>query len=184
MFQFRRFYDGSGGNNHAVEHYSAVGYPLAVKLGTITKDGKADVYSYSEDDMVEDPNLIEHLAHWGELKLGLKYLLFHLFFFFLGINIANMEKTEKSMIELELELNQKTNEWSALQESDGKLKPLYGPGYTGMVNMGNSCYLNSIIQSIFLIPDFVNKYYDGAERIFENATGALIDPAEDLNVQM
>jgi uncharacterized UBP type Zn finger protein len=49
------------------------GYPLAVKLGTITKDGKADVFSYDEDDMVEDPNLIVHLAHFG-------------------INIAQMEK--------------------------------------------------------------------------------------------
>jgi uncharacterized UBP type Zn finger protein len=49
------------------------GYPLAVKLGTITKDGKADVYSYDEDNMVEDPNLIVHLAHFG-------------------INIAQMEK--------------------------------------------------------------------------------------------
>jgi uncharacterized UBP type Zn finger protein len=41
------------------------GYPLAVKLGTITKDGKADVFSYDEDNMVEDPNLIVHLAHFG-----------------------------------------------------------------------------------------------------------------------
>lgn len=62
----RKFFDGTGGNNHAVEHYGLTGYPLAVKLGTITKDGKADVYSYSEDDMVEDPKLMEHLAHWGE----------------------------------------------------------------------------------------------------------------------
>lgn len=40
-------------------------YPLAVKLGTITKDGKADVYSYPEDDMVENPNLVKHLSHFG-----------------------------------------------------------------------------------------------------------------------
>jgi len=38
---------------------------LAVKLGTITKDGKGDVYSYPEDDMVENPNLIKHLSHFG-----------------------------------------------------------------------------------------------------------------------
>lgn len=61
----RKFFDGTGGNNHAVEHYNETSYPLAVKLGTITKEGKADVFSYSEDDMVEDPKLIEHLAHWG-----------------------------------------------------------------------------------------------------------------------
>lgn len=35
----RRFFDGSGGNNHAVEHYDQVKYPLAVKLGTITGEG-------------------------------------------------------------------------------------------------------------------------------------------------
>lgn len=53
------------------------GYPLAVKLGTITKDGKADVFSYDEDNMVEDLNLIVHLAHFG-------------------INIAQMEKVVTS----------------------------------------------------------------------------------------
>lgn len=37
----RRNWDGSGGNNHAVEHYKKTGYPLAVKLGTITADLEA-----------------------------------------------------------------------------------------------------------------------------------------------
>ncbi|CAG9761371.1 unnamed protein product [Ceutorhynchus assimilis] len=158
----RKFFDGSGGNNHAVEHYSRTNYPLAVKLGTITKDGKADVFSYSEDDMVEDPLLAQHLMHWG-------------------INIAEMEKTEKSMVELELELNKKSNEWAMLCESGGQLKPIYGPGYTGMQNMGNSCYLNSVMQALFRIPDFIHKYYDGSEGIFQRAP---TDPAEDFNTQM
>jgi hypothetical protein len=34
----RKVWDGSGGNNHAVEHYQQTKYPLAVKLGTITAD--------------------------------------------------------------------------------------------------------------------------------------------------
>lgn len=34
----RKNWDGSGGNNHAIEHYLATKYPLAVKLGTITAD--------------------------------------------------------------------------------------------------------------------------------------------------
>lgn len=92
-----------------------------------------------------------------------------------------MEKTEKSMIELELELNQKSNEWSALQESGCKLKPVYGPGYTGMVNLGNSCYLNSVMQTLFTVPDFVSKYVERAQEYFNNVSG---DPAEDFNVQM
>lgn len=158
----RRFHDGSGGNNHAVEHFETVKYPLAVKLGTITKEGKADVYSYMEDDMVEDPKLGEHLAHWG-------------------INIATMEKTEKSMVELELDLNQKIGEWAALQESGGKLQPVYGPGFTGMVNLGNSCYLNSVMQMLFIIPDFIRRYFEGASGIFEQFPN---EPASDFNLQM
>ncbi|CAG9856066.1 unnamed protein product [Phyllotreta striolata] len=158
----RKFYDGSGGNNHAIEHYSTTGYPLAVKLGTITKEGKGDVFSYAEDDMVEDPNLIQHLAHWG-------------------INIANMEKTEKSMLELELELNQKTNEWAALQESKGALKPIYGPGFTGLTNMGNSCYLNSVMQMLFIVPDFIGKYYENGNEFFNDAG---MEAPEDFNIQM
>lgn len=37
-----------------------------VKLGTITPHG-ADVFSYADDenDMVLDPHLGKHLAHWG-----------------------------------------------------------------------------------------------------------------------
>ena len=62
---YRKFFDGSGGNNHALEHYAEKKYPLAVKLGTITPDGKADVFSYAEDAMVSDPYLAKHLAHFG-----------------------------------------------------------------------------------------------------------------------
>lgn len=53
-------------------------YPLAVKLGTITPDGKADVFSYDEDDMVVDSKLVQHLAHFG-------------------INVAQMEKVSMRM---------------------------------------------------------------------------------------
>ncbi|KAI5745346.1 hypothetical protein M8J76_010288 [Diaphorina citri] len=145
----RKFFDGSGGNDHAVEQFKVTGYPLAVKLGTITKDGKADVFSYDEDDMVEDPLLAQHLAHWG-------------------INISNMEKTEKSMVELELDLNQSYGEWAALLETGSNLQPVYGPGYTGMYNLGNSCYMNSVVQALFIIPDFVRKFNEGAETFFKN----------------
>ena len=51
-----------------MRHFEATGgkYPLVVKLGTITPAG-ADVFSYAPDegDMVTDPHLARHLAHWG-----------------------------------------------------------------------------------------------------------------------
>lgn len=61
--------------------FNILEYPLAVKLGTITKDGKGDVYSYPEDDMVENPNLIKHLSHFG-------------------INISALEKVLKPMTDI------------------------------------------------------------------------------------
>ncbi|KAF3776247.1 Ubiquitin carboxyl-terminal hydrolase 14 [Nymphaea thermarum] len=62
----RRNWDGTGGNNHAIEYYNETKYPLAVKLGTITADLEgADVFSYPEDESVEDPLLAQHLAFFG-----------------------------------------------------------------------------------------------------------------------
>lgn len=158
----RRFFDGTGGNDHAVEHYRKTGYPLAVKLGTITSDGKGDVYSYKEDDMVENPHLAKHLHHFG-------------------IKVQQLEKTEKSMVELELDLNQRVGEWNLLCESASNLEPISGPGYTGMKNLGNSCYLNSVMQVVFTMPDFVQRFVAKAREIFAAYPS---DPANDFNVQM
>uniref|UniRef100_T1J4C8 Ubiquitin carboxyl-terminal hydrolase n=1 Tax=Strigamia maritima TaxID=126957 RepID=T1J4C8_STRMM len=157
----RRFFDGSGGNNHAIEHYKTTGYPLAVKLGTITPN-YADVFSYDEDEMVENPNLPEQLAHFG-------------------INIAQMEKTDKSMIELEIDMNQRIGEWATIQEAGSQLIPLFGPGYTGLANLGNSCYLNSVMQVVFSISEFQLRYANTAYEIFDKAP---FDPISDFNVQM
>ncbi|KAI4883704.1 hypothetical protein NFI96_031575 [Prochilodus magdalenae] len=134
----RRYFDGSGGNNHALQHFQQTGYPLAVKLGTITPDG-ADVYSYDEDDMVLDSKLAEHLSHFG-------------------IDMMTMEKTERTMTELEIAVNQRVGEWEVIQESGTTLRPLWGPGLTGMKNLGNSCYLNSVMQVLFTVPDFQDKF--------------------------
>eukprot|EP00894_Picocystis_sp_ML_P003603 jgi/Pico_ML_1/54120/g4541.t1 len=105
----RRNWDGSGGNGAAIRHFEQTGkkYPLAVKLGTITPRG-ADVFSYAEDenDMVTDPYLAEHLAHWG-------------------IDIMQMEKTEKTMTELQIELN-KGFEFDKITEAGADLQPVTG----------------------------------------------------------
>lgn len=158
----RKFYDGTGGNNHAVDYYKDTGYSLCVKLGTITQS-EADVFSYAEDDMVEDPFLAKHLAHFG-------------------INITALEKTDQTMTELEIEMNMKLkSEFDAIQESGRKLTPLYGPGYTGLDNLGNSCYLNSVVQVLFSLSEFNQRYINVSERIFQEGPN---HPVDDFNVQM
>lgn len=157
----RRYFDGTGGNNHALDCYKETHYPLAVKLGTITPDG-ADVFSYDEDDMVEDPHLAQHLAHFG-------------------INIAQMEKTDKTMAELEIDINMRIREWDVIQESGKKLTPLYGPGYTGLKNLGNSCYMNSVIQVLYSLPEFKQRYGDRCASIFSQGP---TDPTGDFSTQM
>lgn len=61
------------------------------------------------------------------------------------------------MTELEIAVNQRVGEWEVIQESGTTLRPLFGPGLTGMKNLGNSCYLNSVMQVLFTIPDFQSK---------------------------
>ena len=62
------------------------------------------------------------------------------------------------MAELEIDLNQRVGEWASIQESGKSLVPLFGPGYTGLANLGNSCYLNSVVQVLFTLPEFQQRY--------------------------
>lgn len=160
----RRNWDGSGGTGAAQKHYEDTGhkYPLVVKLGTITPEG-ADVFSYAadENDMVLDPYLSKHLAHWG-------------------INMQLQEKSEKTVTELQIELNANYN-FSRITESGSNLVPLHGPGYVGLSNLGNSCYMSAIMQIMFSIPEIATRFKGNAKAIFASAPP---DPAVDLLTAM
>ncbi|KAL7413187.1 ubiquitin carboxyl-terminal hydrolase 14 [Mrakia frigida] len=134
----RAQFGGVGGNGHGVGHFEETGHPLAVKLGTITAEGTADIYCYTCNDAKVDPDLASHLANFG-------------------INVMSQTKTEKSMTELQIEHNLKFD--FTMTGDDGKeLQPLYGPGLTGLRNLGNSCYLASTIQTLFSLPAFQYAY--------------------------
>uniref|UniRef100_A0A7E4UQB5 ubiquitinyl hydrolase 1 n=1 Tax=Panagrellus redivivus TaxID=6233 RepID=A0A7E4UQB5_PANRE len=149
------------GKGHAREYYSKTGYPIAVKLGTIANND-ADIYDYKMDDACIDPKLAQHLAHFG-------------------IDIDTLEKTEKSTLEMELDLNQKW-EWSRCCEDGVSLESVYGPGFTGIINIGSSCYINSVLQILSLTKDFVQTYGEKAEDILRGLSPAEVN--DSFNAQM
>lgn len=156
----RQQFGGLGGNGHAVAHYSASQHPVSVKLGTIQPSGTADIYCYACDDEKLDPDLAAHLKHFD-------------------IQVESQVKTEKSLSELQVEQNMKFD--FAMSGEDGKeLEPLFGPGLTGLRNLGNrcvtkqwlfvvifridldnsvrSCYMASVLQVLFALPTFSDRY--------------------------
>ena len=147
------------GNSHGLAHSNATQHPVAVKLGSITPEGTADIYCYSCNEERTDPELAAHLAHWG-------------------VNIAEREKTEKSLTEMQIEQNLR---WEfSMTTADGKeLKPLFGKGLTGLKNLGNSCYLASILQCLFALPVFQERYYHPSD-----TPPVSQHPAEDLETQL
>jgi ubiquitin carboxyl-terminal hydrolase 5/13 len=136
---------------------------IPLPLFTHHSQAGADIFSYANDenDMVLDPLLAEHLSHWG-------------------IDVMKQEKTEKTMAELQVSLNMEYD-WSKITEGKETLVPLTGPGFVGIANLGNSCYLNSVVQSLFATPEVRARYFDVADRIFKTAPE---NPANDFASQM
>lgn len=147
------------GNQHALEHGKATGHAVAVKLGSITAEGTADVYCYTCDEERIDTELAAHLAHWY-------------------IDISGREKTEKSLMEMQVEQNLKWD-FSMTTEDGKELKPLFGQGFTGLKNIGNTCYLASTVQCLFDLPEFRSRYYHPSEKPPDSQA-----PADDLETQL
>lgn len=150
---------GLPGNSHARAHGDGAKHPVAVKLGSLTADGTADIYCYDCDEERVDPDLVAHLANWG-------------------IDIAGRTKTEKSLTEMQIDENLRW-EFSMTTEDGREMKPLFGAGFTGLKNLGNSCYLASVLQSLFAMPEFADRYYRPNEAI-----PPTTKPAEDLEIQL
>lgn len=155
----RSQFGGTGGNSHGLAHFDATSHAVAVKLGSITADGSADIYCYKCNEERVDPELATHLSHWG-------------------INLASREKTEKSLMEMQVEQNLK---WDFLMTTgDGHdLNPVFGAGLTGLSNLGNSCYLSSVIQCLFGLPEFQRRYHHPGEKPPLSET-----PAADFETQL
>ena len=122
----RKQYDGSGGNGHAADHFKAnPSHTCSVKLGTINS-AEPDVFCYVCDDLV----YVE-----GFKEKYLKQILSQ-------VN-GNDIKSEKGIREMQWEQNQ-SFQFSMVTEDGAKLEPAVG--YRGISNLGNSCYMASVMQ--------------------------------------
>ncbi|KAG0556147.1 hypothetical protein KC19_11G029700 [Ceratodon purpureus] len=93
-----------------------------------------------------------------------------------------LRKTEITTAERELDQN--TNfDWNRIQEKGKELEPLFGPGFTGLANLGNSCYLASVMQAVFATKDFQRYYYENV-KLDDAFKQAPADPTLDLHMQL
>lgn len=150
------------GNEHAAAHYEKTKYPLAVKIGTVTPDS-AEVYSYDENDMVLDPLLTEHLAHFG-------------------IDRSKLTKTDKTMAELTVDTNSKF-QFNRITEAGKDLVAAAGPGLTGMKNLGNTCFVAAVLQALTCLPQVIERYGNAATAKSVFTTSGM-NPDNDIVVQM
>lgn len=149
------------GNSHALSHYEISKHPLAVKLGSLSPDEEScDVYCYECNDEVKVPHLSKLLRTFE-------------------IDIELSVQTEKNLVELNLDQN--LNWQFNLDGANGeKLEPIYGPGLTGLQNLGNSCYLNSIMQVCFGFPNY-DRFFSSLDL---PSYQEVKNPSEDITTQL
>jgi len=152
----------NGGNGHAVAHNAQSGHPVVLKVGTITPEGTADMYCYGCSEMRLDPLLAQHLQVFG-------------------IRVEEQVKTAMSMEEKSLAANM-NRKWDAVLEEGKEAELVFGPGNTGLDNLGNSCYMSSVVQCLFTLPSFQRRYYvEGRQHLLECRNNR---PAECFMCQM
>jgi ubiquitin carboxyl-terminal hydrolase 5/13 len=138
----RKHFDGSGGNGHANEHKDKTKHPLTIKLGTLGGKENVSSYCYLCNNDVKVDNLMQHLVN------------------IFGEKINKLRKTEKTINEMSLEINLNF-ELSKAFEAKEQLVPLNQVQeknyFWGIANIGNSCYMNSVVQALTAYPEAIGR---------------------------
>jgi ubiquitin carboxyl-terminal hydrolase 5/13 len=145
----RKHFDGSGGNGHFKKHNEETKHPLAVKIGTIGGDENVSAYCYLCNNDVKVENLIPNMTQ------------------VFGEEVNNLRKTEKTINEMSLEINLNFELSKAFEQKE-KLTPLIQIQeknfFWGIANIGNSCYMNSLLQALTGYKQLVTHLMQGASQ--------------------
>ena len=82
----------------------------------------------------------------------------------LGLDLKNFMKTEKTINELSLELNLNFKLSNKFEKTEHLKKLTLDENFNGLDNIGNSCYLNSVIQNLVAIKEIDNFCIHSSEK--------------------
>ncbi|XBW35455.1 hypothetical protein QEN19_001027 [Hanseniaspora menglaensis] len=163
---------GLKGNSHAVEHQiSHPDHSVVVKLGSLTLKTR-DMYCYLCNDDVKIDDFFEN--DFNNVLLA-------------SLEIRDKVATEKSLSELNVEQNMKWD-FKMIDTAGKDLTTLACDKVigTGLLNLGNSCYFNTVIQALFNggigIDDYnVFNNDDSLEKLLENVVYVNTNAKIQLN---
>lgn len=135
----RKNFDGTGGNNHGIDHFNATNHSIAVKSGTISSSEEPSAYCYTCNDDISVPLIGTVLKKFG-------------------IDRSKMAKTEKTINEMSLEYNLNLKLSKTFEQNQHLIEIQPGSRSNGLINIGNSCYINVILQCLSATNIFSNIF--------------------------
>ena len=98
-----------------------------------------------------------------------------------GASTLYLEKTGKQLAEMQIELNMTYN-FSGVLEDGVKLVDCFALSRMGLMNLGNSCYVNSVMQVLMFCPGHLLE--SALQQSHAALTGSCCSAADDLKLQL